>query len=217
MKLKFILLLFSLLSINTYAQIDGNSIIAIPSVTNSTQMGTITSPTEGSIVYNLDDKKLYLFNGTSWIPTTNAIANEIALVSPIDVNNLTTDPGAVNETNVQEVVEAITPITSKGARVFYPPSIAINASTTGNNRTIDLYQEYINQFTATNTGSSAKSTGAPDDIPTYGRTDLYYYVTFYDNTIFSDISINANGVMTYDVDVVPSNFNTLINVVFVIK
>ena len=46
---------------------------------------------------------------------------------------------------------------------------------------------------------------------------LYYYVTYYDPTVFDNISIDANGVMTYDIIGQPADYNSLINVVFVVK
>ena len=99
------------------------------------------------------------------------------------------------------------------AKIFYPPSVAIDASTTGTGRTLNLYNEYISQF-----GSPAVvSTGAPSSIPTYAANELYYYVTAYDTSILTITSIDANGLMTYNVDNVPSDDNTIINVVFVVK
>ena len=84
--------------------------------------------------------------------------------------------GYVVENNVQEVINAIAPITSKAARIFYPPSIAVDASTNGTGRTLNLYTQYTAQF-ATPAVSSA---GAPTAIPTYTAAELYYYVTYYD-------------------------------------
>lgn len=99
------------------------------------------------------------------------------------------------------------------AKIFYPPSVAIDASTTGTGRTLNLYNEYINQF-----GTPAVvSSGAPSSIPTYSASELYYYVTSYDTSILTITSIDANGLMTYNVDNIPSDDNTIINVVFVVK
>ncbi|WP_339337693.1 MULTISPECIES: hypothetical protein, partial [unclassified Croceitalea] len=125
---------------------------------------------------------------------------------------------------VQEALEAIAPITSKAARIFYPPSISIDVSAySGTNitgETKDLYQEYINQYAPTAppfTDTFVGSTGAPSAIPTYDKTELYYYVTFYDDSVFDNVSIDADGVMTYDIVGTPADYNSLINVVFVVK
>ena len=99
------------------------------------------------------------------------------------------------------------------SRVFYPPSIAVDASSIGPKDPINLYTQYTAQF-----GSPAvSSVGAPTAIPTYDSGDLYYYVTYYDPTVFANVSISATGVMTYSVIAVPADYNSLINVVFVVK
>ncbi|MDX1331747.1 MAG: hypothetical protein R3252_01855, partial [Robiginitalea sp.] len=132
---------------------------------------------------------------------------EVDLVTAVD-----TDGDATDETTVEEVIQAIAPITSKAARVFYPPSIAIDASTNGS-FSVDLYAQYIAQF-----GTPAvASTGAPAAVPTYASTDLYYYVTYADPAVFANMSIDANGVLSYDIIGQPADPNSLINVVFVVK
>ncbi|MEX0275351.1 MAG: hypothetical protein AB3N16_13330, partial [Flavobacteriaceae bacterium] len=144
--------------------------------------------------------------------TDDQNASEVPLVTNVDV-----DEGGVasptQETNVEEVIQAIAPITSKAARIFYPPSIAIDASALANDQTIDLYQEYIDQF-----GSpTMASTGAPSAVPTYAKSELYYYVTYADSAVLNIDSISADGVMQYDVVGTPPDYNSLINVVFVVK
>ncbi|MEO0526581.1 MAG: collagen-like protein, partial [Bacteroidota bacterium] len=145
--------------------------------------------------------------------------DEVPLRTPIDVDE-GGESSPTNETNVQEVIQAIAPITSKAARIFYPPSIAVDASTNGT-FTVNLYTEYIDQF-GTPTVASA---GAPGAVPTYGATELYYYVTFADPLVFDTTStsgptqmrIDANGVLTYTIIGQPADYNSLINVVFVVK
>ncbi|MEE4000463.1 hypothetical protein V1T75_08930 [Tenacibaculum sp. FZY0031] len=109
------------------------------------------------------------------------------------------------------VWEQIAP--TKASRIFYPPSIAIDASTTGSGRTINLYTQYTTQFNSPAVGS----TSAPATIPTYNADELYYYVTDYDTSILTINSIDDNGLMTYSVDNIPADDNTIINVVFVVK
>ncbi|MBT8189035.1 MAG: hypothetical protein KJO29_01300, partial [Bacteroidia bacterium] len=98
--------------------------------------------------------------------------------------------------------------------IFYPPSVPIDVSATGTGLTLDLHQEYINQY-----GSPAvSSTGAPAAVPTYVESDLYYYVLDYDTSILNVTSITADGIMTYDIIAVPVAAScTYINVVFVEK
>ncbi|WP_418502238.1 hypothetical protein, partial [Flagellimonas sp.] len=152
-------------------------------------------------------------NGTLQVPLANInidqTASEVDSDNPVDVNG----DGTAEDT-VEEVIQAIAPITAKAARIFYPPSIAIDASTNGTFN-LDLYQEYIDQYGSPAVGS----TGAPATIPTYSRSELYYYVTYADPTVFdiSAMAIDANGNLTYKIDAQPSDYNALINVVFVVK
>lgn len=212
-----ILLIISLLCINNiYSQVfPGTPVSGLPSGTTA-QINSIPSPVEGTVAYSTNERILYYYNGTNWVNliiNLNLLDSNVNLVTPIDVDNISTDPGATNETTVQDVIQAIAPITSKASRIFYPPSVAIDASTTGTGRTLNLYNEYIAQF-----GTPAvSSTGAPTVIPTYAASELYFYVTAYDTSILTITSIDANGLMTYNVDNVPSDDNTIINVVFVVK
>ncbi|MCV6631109.1 MAG: hypothetical protein OIF50_14750, partial [Flavobacteriaceae bacterium] len=145
----------------------------------------------------------------------NQNANEVNLATNRDI-----DGDGTNETTVQAAVDAMAPIVSKAARVFYPPSIAININSDGTdpdtgtaNGSKNLYTEYTSQFST----PAVSSAGAPAAIPTYAAGELYYYVTYYDTNVFTNVNIDANGVMTYTIVNAPSNYNTLINVVFVVK
>ncbi|MBD0779041.1 hypothetical protein HPE56_14665, partial [Maribacter sp. ANRC-HE7] len=165
-------------------------------------------------------------SGSGLLATDDQNSDEVNNVaSSIDLNGDSTvdaadiidvDGDGVVDSTVQDVIEAITPITSKAARIFYPPSIAVDASSVVSGATIDLYQQYLDQYGMT-LPSSAKSTSAPAAIPTYTRAELYYYVTYYDPTVFSNVNISDTGVMTYNVDAPPADYNSLINVVFVVK
>ncbi|EAR14165.1 hypothetical protein RB2501_02025 [Robiginitalea biformata HTCC2501] len=144
--------------------------------------------------------------------TDDQYDDEVPLRTPIDVDE-GGESSPTNETTVQEVINAIAPITSKAARIFYPPSIAIDASANGTGFTEDLYAQYVAQF-----GTPAvASAGAPAALPTYAANELYYYVTYADPTVFDNMSIDANGVLTYDIIGQPADYNALINVVFVVK
>ena len=169
----------------------------------------------------------------SSVNTDDQTADEVALItaridldgdgSTTPADDIDVDGDGVVETEVQGVVEAIAPITSKAARIFYPPSIALDASSNGT-FTIDLYQEYISQY-----GSpvvSSDPTNAPT-IPLYNRNELYYYVTYADPTVFGNgttvqnMSIDGpgltEGTLNYQIFNQPADYNALINVVFVVK
>lgn len=96
---------------------------------------------------------------------------------------------------------------------FHMPSIAIDASKMVTNQTLDLYTEYKKQF---NTPTKV-STGAPASIPYFtAASDLYYYITYYDDTVLKINSLGASGVLNYDI-LKEADYATFMNVVFVVK
>lgn len=119
-----------------------------------------------------------------------------------------------------------------GVKFFYMPSIVINTETNGTGFKRNLHAEYISQFTNkefipnSSTGGSVgsavrptfvKSTGAPVSIPnTPSATNLWYYVTDYDNTSLTNLSIDENGILTYDVIGTGTDYS-FVNIVFVVK
>ncbi len=232
-KFPFYIVFFLALLNQVYAQIgvnDANALLGLPTATNLVEINAILNPQVGSVVFNLADEEIYRYTGITngWqIATDNQNAGEVPLVTNVDVNfdaatgsgSTATTPTEAAETNVEEVVQAIAPITSKAGRVFFPPSIEIDASTNGTGRQINLYQQYLDQYSLTPPGGaiSAVSNGAPATIPVYTATELYYYVTYADPLVFNNISINEFGVMTYDIVGQPATDNTIINVVFVVK
>lgn len=95
---------------------------------------------------------------------------------------------------------------------FYMPTIAVDASSVVTGKTIDLYDKYKTQFTA-----PKKNPSAPVNIPYFiNRTDLYYYITNYDTDVLDNVSIDNNGVMTYDIKA-ESDYDSFMTVVFVLK
>ncbi|WP_241461456.1 hypothetical protein [Aquimarina macrocephali] len=205
-----------ILSVGMYAQIgtgDANALMGLPAATDLAEINAIIGPTIGSIVFNLDDQEIYRFTSTGWQRSTDdQLDSEVNLATPIDVDE-SGETTPTLETNVQQVIQAIAPITSGAARVFYPPSIEVPVATNGT-FTLNLYTQYTAQFSS----PTATSPSAPD-IPVYAANELHYYVTFADPTVFNTgtMSIDANGVLTYTVIGQPADYNSLINVVFVVK
>ncbi|WP_051435822.1 hypothetical protein [Tenacibaculum sp. 47A_GOM-205m] len=103
---------------------------------------------------------------------------------------------------------------TKAARVFYPPSILVPASTAGPQANIDLYAMYSSQFS-----SPIASSDATASIPLYQRDELYYFVTDADSSVFdiSSINVSSTGILSYSVLMPPTDDNAIINVVFVVK
>ena len=101
--------------------------------------------------------------------------------------------------------------TKKASQVFYPPPFSVNAATPGT-YSINLYAEYIAQF-----GSPVISSSGT--IPTYTASQLDYHVTYADPAVFNNntMSLSATGVLTYTVTAAPTNGDTFINFVFVVK
>jgi hypothetical protein len=103
-----------------------------------------------------------------------------------------------------------------GSNWFYMPAAPFATDfTSATNNSKDLYAVYEEQFSASN----PRSTNAPaisTQISKLERTDFYYYVISYDNTVFSNIVINENGVMTYDL-LKDGDDSTYINIIFVRK
>jgi len=122
---------------------------------------------------------------------------------------------------------------------FYLPSTKIDTEQTsptpGQNKTLNLFNAYkteVNQSVALNTdpnasnpdnlGYTVKSTGAPDISKallwssSLAANSFYYYVVGFDSRVFRNISIDANGLMTYQI--VPNSVvdeATFINIVLV--
>ena len=215
MKHTFFTLIFLMLTMTATAQIDAYSVTGTPTATTAEMNAILTPlPNIGSVLYNTDDDAIYRYTSTGWQKNSDdQYDDEVTLRTAIDVNEGGVS-GPTSETTVKEVIDAIAPITSKAARVFYPPSIAIDASSNGTGRTVNLYTEYTDQFASVNTVASA---GAPAAVPTYAANELYYYVTYADPGVFDNISISAAGIMTYDIVGQPTDYNSLINVVFVVK
>ncbi|OBX25388.1 hypothetical protein LX77_01714 [Gelidibacter algens] len=97
-------------------------------------------------------------------------------------------------------------------KFFYMPSIVFDISTSGN-FSVDLYSMYKDQFVTPMVSSS----GATTPIPTLGSTELEYYVTYYDSIVFSNVSISANGVLSYTVSGAGATASSFMNIVFVVK
>ncbi|MEP2315682.1 hypothetical protein, partial [Eudoraea sp.] len=194
--------------------VTGTGTTADPYVITATEVdGSVTNEVNTVFAVNAGNLDITDSNGTLSVPLTSLgtddqTASEVNSDVPVDV-----DGDGNTEATVEDVIQDIAPITSKAARIFYPPSIAVDASTNGVGYTEDLYAQYIAQF-GTPTVASA---GAPAAVPTYAAADLYYYVTYADPAVFANMSINASGVLTYDIIGQPTSYNSLINVVFVVK
>lgn len=102
-------------------------------------------------------------------------------------------------------------LTAAMPKFFYMPPIVFDTSTNGS-FTRNLYSEYVSQF-----GTPAiSSTGASGSIPTLPANELEYYITYYDTAVFSNLTIDANGLLTYDV-INNASEASFMTIVFVVK
>ncbi len=106
-------------------------------------------------------------------------------------------------------------LTPNAPTFFYSPSIQIITDTSNPAfGGIDLYYNYKMQFE----GPMASSANAPQGIPVYNSDQLYYYVTWYDSSIFQDVQISEQGYLTYALAPgADTSKPTYMNVVFVVK
>lgn len=96
-------------------------------------------------------------------------------------------------------------------KFFYMPSVLVNTSTLGT-KTMDLYNLYYTQFNT----PPVKSTGSTGSIPTLPKNELEYYITYYDTSLMNNVSITADGVMSYNV-IGNASDASFMNIVFVVK
>ena len=149
-------------------------------------------------VYTADQNGALVYVSAAASPTTAKTANVVAA-------------GYYYYNSTDALWFAVGKVTTS-SKSFYMPTVSFNTSVNASGVTRDLYDEYVTQFTS----PALKSSGAPNSIPTYGPTDLYYYITSYDTGVFSNVSIDASGVMTYDVTAAASDCS-FVNIVFVPK
>ncbi|MNL62916.1 hypothetical protein D3C87_1869880 [compost metagenome] len=93
------------------------------------------------------------------------------------------------------------------------PAVTFDTSVTAAGLTKNLYQEYVSQFT----NVAVRNTSAPATIAYIPlNTDLNYYITYYDSTVFANLSIDDNGILTYDV-IGAGTPTSYLNIVFALK
>ena len=131
----------------------------------------------------------------SGLPTTGTTADKIVVADPTS--------------GVLKLANAAMP------KWFYMPSIVLDVATIGTGKTVNLYNLYKSQFESV--PGTMNSTGVQKSIPfLLNPTDLEYYVTYVDAAVITVTSVNANGVMTYNVTG-KAKTTSFANIVFVVK
>ncbi|WP_106793116.1 hypothetical protein [Aquimarina sp. Aq78] len=70
MKKTFLIILLILPGI-IFSQIDEFSVMGLPTAATNVEMNGVTAAATGSILYNLEESKIFVFDGTNWVATTN--------------------------------------------------------------------------------------------------------------------------------------------------
>lgn len=83
--------------------------------------------------------------------------------------------------------------------------------------TVDLYTLYREQFELTNSASSIKGAGATT-LPVLASNDLEYFIPYYDNTVFQNITLSNTGILKYKLFAqFTYSEKTFMNIVFKVK
>src|SRR5699024_7108959 len=120
--------------------------------------------------------------------------------------------GMIEVEEAEDENETTYTVKSNAPDFFYMPAVIFDTSVNGT-ATRNLYEEYKDQFTGGDldiahgvngssmpyTGGLVGSAGAPQAIHVYESDELYYYVTYYDEDVFENLSISADGKLTYTV------------------
>lgn len=113
--------------------------------------------------------------------------------------------------------------TKDESRYFSPPSFNIPLAAIGTTLTYNIYQEYAKQFTKAGNTAFISSNPALSTIPSpyggklYKQSELDYAITYYDSNIIENVSIDANGIISYKIKSLDMSSDSFINVVFIIK
>lgn len=130
---------------------------------------------------------------------------------------------SVGNDNVVKALKATMP------KFFYMPSMLLPLAqdqivssmyTTFSNSTftVNLYNVYAEQFGGTNTSNSKKNTNTTTSLPVLPKSELDYYVTFYDNTVYTNVTVSDEGILTYRVSAsADPNSGSFMNIVFAVK
>lgn len=112
----------------------------------------------------------------------------------------------------------------KAEQYFYIPSFNIPLIDVGLTSEIDLYAEYVRQFTNDSYNPTfVSSNSAITKIPSKSANTLYavgeldYVVTYYDADIIENVNVSAAGKLSYRVKSQITSNKSFLNVVFVIK
>ncbi len=199
------LLLFVCSSVGVYAQVGINN--QNPKATLDIQKSAVATLPDGLLTPRMTGDELKNKDALYGVDQNSAVVFVTApsTTTTTKTSNVTTSGFYYYNNGISKWVGLTMP------KFFYMPSISFDTTTMGTYQK-DLYQLYYNQFTS----PPVKSTGSLGKVPVLGKNDLEYYITYYDTTVFSNVTIDANGLMKYDV-INNASDSSFINIVFVVK
>lgn len=185
-----------------------------------TGIGTPNPDPSAQLDVNATDKgvlipRVELTETTDNSPVGNDVASSLLVFNEADQNDVTPGYYYWFDNKWQRLIpEGESTGAPAMPKFFYMPAVLFDTSSEAQGETLDLYAEYMDQFTGS---GLINSDGAPNEIPHIPQADdLYYYITSYDEDVIDNISIDDHGVMTYDV-VGNARTSSFVNIVFVVK
>jgi len=155
---------------------------------------------------------------------TKATDITVSEINYLAIKNLTKGTGTISDQvmvvdadGVLKKVNAVMP------RYFYMPSTSIptHDELTGIPLTgviqVNLYDIYKEQYGFTNAANQVSSNPA-STLPVYLANQLDYFVTYYDNEVFTNVAISSSGVLQYKIN--PASYatsKTYMNIVLKVK
>ncbi|SMG19830.1 hypothetical protein [Sphingobacterium psychroaquaticum] len=123
---------------------------------------------------------------------TTSASNTFALEGLIKDYHATQESIVVmNESNVLKKASAVAPL------FFYCPSVVLplSGNLNGNGQLeVNLYEIYKSQF-----GSPLVSSNPSESLPSYLAQELAYFITYYDTSLFENVSITPSGILAYTI------------------
>ncbi len=206
--------LFLLLSLNTYAQVGIN--------TNQPQTHAIldiNSQDKGILIPRV--QLTSIFDTTTVKALSGAVSTyeNSLLVYNTKTSNLKNEKDVAPGFYYWETDRWVRMITQNQQQFFYMPSIIIPTAADQIQSKdvfgqINLYEKYEQQFSKAATKNPSSST----KLPVFLKNQLDYYITWYDDSVFSDVKVSDAGVLSYKIkpnaDV---SIGSFMNIVFVVK
>ncbi|MFB9056779.1 hypothetical protein ACFFU9_08495 [Mariniflexile ostreae] len=168
-------------------------------------------------------------NGLSIDATADAIQLGGSLVKPTVINTNATNTLAItglesgtyknNLLVVDPVSGVVKQLKAALPTFFYMPSVVIYTAADqvplgdvfG---TVNLYAKYKAQFET----PMVSNPGATTSIPVLQQNELDYFITWYDTSVFENVSISNTGILTYSVKTTAEvSLGSFMNIIFTVK